>query len=508
MVNLKKNIVCNYVSQIYVTIIGIVLLPMYIKYMGSEAYGLIGFFAMLQVWFNVLDLGLTPTIARETARYRAGALSKLEFSQLYRALSMIFLSIAVVGGGVLFLLSESVATKWLNIESLSISDVIIAVQVMAISVALRWITGLYRGVVSGSEELVWLSGFNVIVATLRFVGVFFSMWHYGFTPIVFFVHQFCVALLENTGLALKTRELLPRKKDLNEKIGWSFEPIKPTLKFSLTIAFTASVWVFVTQTDKLVLSGILSLEDYGYFTLAVLVANGIIVIGGPISSAIMPRMARLHAENKHTEMIKVYRKATKLVSIIAGTTAITLIATAKPLLIAWTGDEYLASQAAPILRLYAAGNLFLSISAFSYYIQYAKGNLRYHLIGNLGLVVILIPCVILAAVNFGSLGAGYVWLSMNALFFLCWVAYVHHKLEPNLHLKWLISDVLKLIFPIMLFATFISLCAPKYSLSSRLENLLFVIIFGCLLFGGPVAIYARFKILLKRNRNSCGKKSR
>ena len=44
------------------------MLPMYIKYMGAEAYGLVGFFSMLQAWFNLLDLRLTPTIGRETAR--------------------------------------------------------------------------------------------------------------------------------------------------------------------------------------------------------------------------------------------------------------------------------------------------------------------------------------------------------------------------------------------------------------------------------------------------------
>ncbi len=63
--SLKKNIIANYASQLYVTGVGILILPLYIKYMGAEAYGLVGFFTMLQAWFAVLDLGLTPTIGRE-----------------------------------------------------------------------------------------------------------------------------------------------------------------------------------------------------------------------------------------------------------------------------------------------------------------------------------------------------------------------------------------------------------------------------------------------------------
>lgn len=475
---LRQNIIANYASQIYVTIIGIALLPMYIKYMGSEAYGLVGFFAMLQAWFGMLDLGLTPTVGRETARYRGGAVSALAFRQLYRALTVIFVIVATIGGGALFLSSRIIATKWLNLDNLLIDDVVIAVQIMAVSVALRWMTGLYRGVVTGSEKLVWLSGFNAIVATLRFAGVLVSMWYFGFTPLVFFIHQFIIAFIENICLAIKSHRLLPQKTSLSEAIGWSYQPVKPVLKFSLTIAFTASVWIFVTQTDKLVLSGVLSLENYGYFTLAILVANGIMVIGGPISSAVMPRMARLYAENKHDEMIKVYKQATQLVAIIAGSAAITLVVTAKPLLVAWTDDLHLAEQAAPILKLYAAGNLFLCIAAFSYYLQYAKGDLRYHLLGNAGLVVVLIPSVIFAATHFGGIGAGYVWLTMNILFLFVWVAYVHHKLEPGLHLEWILNNALKIIIPACIVASLFLLLDVNWLGDSRVANISLVILVG------------------------------
>lgn len=483
--SLKRNISASYLSQIYVTLVGILMLPLYIQYMGAEAYGLVGFFTMLQAWFVLLDLGLTPTIGRETARYHGGAMHALEYRQLYRALSVIFVVIAAVGGGGLFLLSGLVATRWLNVETLPLDEVRLSVQIMAISVAMRWMCGLYRGVVTGSERLVWLSVFSALVATLRFIVVLPVMWHFGFTPFVFFVYQLLVALVEVIGLFSKSRQLLPASNGLGRAIGWSFKPVKPVLKFALTIAFTSSVWVLVTQTDKLVLSGLLPLEEYGYFTLAVLVASGIMVISGPISSAIMPRMARLHAEGKNDELIRVYRSSTQLVSIIAGSAAITLACCAEQLLFAWTGDPQLAAKVGPILRLYAIGNGLLAVAAFPYYLQYAKGNLRYHLIGNAGMVVVLIPSIIFAATYFGGTGAGYVWLTTNSLFLLTWVAYVHHKIEPGLHIKWLSIDILTIVLPTIVIAGL--LLMPTVGLTGRLENLLYISIIGVLLIG--VAIF-------------------
>lgn len=35
-----------------------------------------------------------------------------------------------------------------------------------------------------------------------------------------------------------------------KEIGWSLQPVKPLLGFALTIAFTSSIWVLLTQLDK------------------------------------------------------------------------------------------------------------------------------------------------------------------------------------------------------------------------------------------------------------------
>ena len=441
--NLKINIVANYASQLYVTLIGIVLVPIYIQLLGAEAYGLVGFFSMLQAWFNLLDLGLSPTITRESARYHGGAMSALEYQRIFRALSTIFFFIAITGGTLLWLLSNTIANNWLKVETLSYNDVLLAIKIMAISVALRWISGLYRGVISGAERMVWISIFTVSMATLRFIGVLGSMWVWGYTISIFFIHQLIISGIEFSGLFLMSHKLLPKKRT---SIGWSFNSIRPLLKFSLTIAFTSSIWVFVTQTDKLILSGIIPLTEYGYFSLAVMVASGIMIISGPISSAIMPRMARLHSEEKKEEMLNVYLKATNLAAIIAGSASITISICSDLFLYAWTGNSILVSQASPILRLYAIGNGILVLTAFPYYLQYAVGNLKFHLYNNIVTAIILIPIIIYASINYGSIGAGWVWLSFHLTYFTFGVWYTHKKLAPDIHIKWLVI-IAKTIFP-------------------------------------------------------------
>lgn len=438
--SLKHNILANYASQIYVTLIGIVMVPLYVKYMGAEAYGLVGFFAMLQAWFQLLDMGLTPTMARETARFNGGASDALSLRRLLRALEGIFIGIAVLGCAAMVAGSGAIASSWLKVQQLPLAEVQHAILLMAVIVALRWVCGLYRGAINGFERLVWLSGFNIAVATARFVLVIPLFMYVGTSPTEFFSYQLVVAMIELMVLVTKTYRLLP-KANAGQRTPWQWAPLRGLLKFSLTIAFTSSVWVLVTQTDKLLLSKLLPLADYAYFTLAVLVASGVMVISGPISAALLPRLTKLAAEGDEAGLIRLYRNATQLVGVIAIPAALVLAFFAEQVLWAWTGDAAIARSAAPVLTLYALGNGILALGAFPYYLQFAKGDLTLHLIGNALFVLLLIPALVWATWQYGVIGAGYAWLGANSVYFLIWVPKVHRRFVKGLHTQWLLRDI-------------------------------------------------------------------
>jgi len=482
---LQSNIFAGYLSQIYITLIGILLLPLYMKYMGNEAFGLVAFFSLLQAWFGLLDVGLTPTVARETARFNGGALSLLDYRRLLRSLEGVFLMLALCSGLLLFSGASLIASRWLQIAQLSVAEVGAAIQFMGITVGLRMMCGFYRGVLSGAERIVLLAGFNSTIATARFVGVIPVLILFSAAPTAFFGYQLVVALAELViiiTLAYRTLPLLPS----DQPISWEWAPLKPVLKFSMTIAFTSSVWILATQTDKLILSKILPLAEYGGFMLAVLVASSIMMLTGPISSAIMPRMVKLEAEGDQAGLIQLYRHSTQYVTVLAGTVAVSMAFCAEPLLWTWTGDHSMARQAAPVLALYALGNGVLSVAAFPYYLQYAKGNLSMHLVGNAVFVCLLIPTTLWSAVNFGAVGAGYVWLGLNLVVFILWLPLVHRKFAPGLNVKWYFQDVIPILLVMILVG-----CAADQIVSwvdDRVLSFLFMSVFGLLVLLAGIAV--------------------
>jgi O-antigen/teichoic acid export membrane protein len=458
MTTLRRNVLFTYASQIYATVIGIVIVPVYIGYMGLEAYGLVGFYAMLQAWFLLLDLGLAPTMAREVARFRGGGIQAEVLRRLLQVLERIFVLVALVGALLIWTLSPWIATQWLQVEALPHEQVLSAVRLMALILGFRWIASLYRSAIGGFEQQVWLGKVNTVIATCRFVFVLAIFEYIGTTPAHFFGYQLVIAVLEVGVLALKTHRLMPRRSSLEGGSGTGLAVLGSVYRFSLSVAFTGSVWVFVTQSDKLLLSRLLTLSEYAHFTLAVLLASGVSIVAGPLSTAVLPRLTRLHTQARNQEMLDLYRKSTRWMVVIAAPVSAVLASSAYPLVQAWTGNADTASRVAPILAAYATGNGRLAVSAFPYYLQYARGNLKLHLYGSAVFVGLLLPLLFLLARDFGATGAGMAWLIVNGAYALFWVGFVHWKLVPGLHLKWLTIDVLPGVLVAAASATLFGSC--------------------------------------------------
>src|SRR5204863_3614200 len=142
--SLRRNIFVNYVSQVYVALIGIVMVPLYLKYMGIEAYGLVGFFAMVQAWSQVLDFGLSPTLGREAAKFNAGVTAAGSLNMFLRLLEIIFGVFGVAIIALSWALGPWVAESWLKLDALAPADVARCVGVVGIVLGLRLVSGVYR----------------------------------------------------------------------------------------------------------------------------------------------------------------------------------------------------------------------------------------------------------------------------------------------------------------------------------------------------------------------------
>src|SRR5690349_7028582 len=114
MSQLKKNIVANFVGSAWTALMSFVFVPIYIKFIGMEAYGLIGIFATIQGIFVLLDLGLGSTINREMARYSILSEHKQEMGNSARTMEYIYWIAAIIIMLLVLLISPYIANHWVK----------------------------------------------------------------------------------------------------------------------------------------------------------------------------------------------------------------------------------------------------------------------------------------------------------------------------------------------------------------------------------------------------------
>ena len=180
-------------------------------------------------------------------------------------------------------------------------------------------------------------------------------------------------------------------------------------------------------------------------------------------------MTYLLSQNNDRDMLALYRKSTQLIAIIVLplTGVIALFAT--ELLLAWTGNRAAADWAGPILFWLALGNGILTINAFQYYLQFAHGKLKTHVIYNTILAIIQIPLIIYIAITYGALAVAQAWFALRLATFLLWTPIVHHMLAPGVHFPWLAKEIAPTLIIAGSLLIFIRSLDIEYTLMSRPE---------------------------------------
>ena len=436
----KKNIAFNYLGQLYSTFIGILILPMFLQYMGAEAYGLVGFFTLLQAWLQLLDVGMSPTLGREVARLKNKQNEHWRLTTVVNTVELVFIGIALIAAVSLFFMQDWLASSWLTVEQLDTETITTAISIMAFIVAFRWVASINRSGINAYEQQVWMNVVDIIINTLRFPGALLLVINLDGNVLAYFYFQLVVVVIEVVTIRIKMRSLLPSK--LGKIKRFSMVELKRIAPFALSVGYTSGIWILLTQLDKLLLSKYLTLSEYGYFTLVGAVANGMTMLSSPVTKALLPRMTAMLEEQGEKPMLVLYQTATKFVACFVFPIAIIIAFNAEVVIYTWTGDVAAAQWVAPILPFFCLGSMVLAIMVFQYQLQYAHGVLKYHVKWNTFSVLINIPLIIYAATYHGALGVAWVWLAYRLLSLTVWCAFVHGKFAPGLHLKWLINCVL------------------------------------------------------------------
>lgn len=166
MSQLKKGAMLSYLTIILTNGIGLVLTPFMIAKLGDSEYGLYTLIGALIGYISVLDLGLTNTIVRYVAKYRA--LDDRKAEENFLATTMLLyavISVIIVGVGLVLYANLEYVFEALKPEELEKSRVMFAVLIFNLAITLPG--GAFSAVCSGYEQFVFPRTLNIVKYVVR-----------------------------------------------------------------------------------------------------------------------------------------------------------------------------------------------------------------------------------------------------------------------------------------------------------------------------------------------------
>jgi O-antigen/teichoic acid export membrane protein len=438
MSNLKKNVVSNYLGQGWTTLMNLAFVPLYIKYMGIETYGLIGIFALLQAGLALLDMGMTPTLSREMARFTGGDHDAQSIRDLLRSIEIIGLGIAVLVTLGTWAASDWLASDWLRAGRLPVEEVSRALAIMGAVSAMRFVENIYRSSIVGLQRQVLLNVVTGVMATLRGLGSVGILVWVSPTITAFFIWQGLVSLFTVGLFSVVVYRTLPA---LGRHARFSLDSLIAIWRFAAGMMTITLLAILLTQVDKVLLSRLLTLKTFGYYTLAGVVANTLYTLTLPITSAFYPQFTVLVTRAEEVALIRAYHKSAQLVTVLMGTAAIILIVFGDVVMALWTRDSVIVQEVAPLVAVLALGTLLNGLMWIPHQMQLAHGWTGLTVKVNIVAVAVLVPAILGVAPVYGAIGASWVWVALNVGYLLFEIYFMHRRLLRTEKWRWYQQDV-------------------------------------------------------------------
>lgn len=433
---MRLNLLAGFASSAWSALIMLAVVPLYLKYLGIEAYGLIGFFATTQALLQLLDMGLAPTINREVARASASG-NIQEAGKLLHSLAIIYWGMAGVIALLIVALAPLIAEYWLQSKAIPQQTISHALMLMGLVIACRWPVGLYQGAVMGAQRQAVSSIINMAMVTLGSLGAVAVLAFVSPTIEAFFVWQAFVGLLHSIGMRWAAWRAVGKSKstlfDANE--------LKRVWRFSLGMGGIAISSLIFTQLDKVILSKTLGLEEFGHYMLATAVVSGLYLLILPIFNIVYPRFSALIINENIEKLTALYRLGTRLLATVLFPIAMVLAVFPEDLVYIWTGNPDIAASVAPVITVLAIGSALHGVMYFPYALQLAYGMTRLSLKINAIMIVALVPLIIHFSLTYGALGGAMAWLVLHVMYVLLGTWMTHRRLLTGLGTQWLCQDV-------------------------------------------------------------------
>lgn len=419
------NIVSNYTSRIWNFIAIYVFTPIFLKYFGIESFAIISFYALILGTMSFADAGLSSAITREFAKSQP-AFDKF---RILKKLEYIYVLICFFVAILIFFIAPLIAKYWLKVESTNVINLIYYIRLIGIGVSFQLLSTIYFGSLMGLGLQVYPNSIQLFWSLLKNFGIVIIYNLYKIDIQFFFIWQIICNIIYVLFLRVMTLHLL--KKDNTPRSSTNKNKIlsDELVKYIFGMSLISIISALNIQADKIIISKLFALKEFGYYSLASTIAQIPLVIATPLSIVAFPDMTKKNYEKKEEDTLIIFERYSFAITTIVTIIGCCLLLFTKEVVLIWLGEKAFSiknlSLIVAVTQLLLLGGTFLSLQLMPYYLLLSKGLTKFTIIQGVVQLCFSIPASYFFITRYGILGIGFPWLIINfgAFIFLYYILY-------------------------------------------------------------------------------------
>jgi len=417
-----RHLLANVLGRSWGFVSTFLMVPVYVHLLGIQNFGVVALFLVISGVVAFLDLGLSPTLARELHDQRRDTQYKINLLFTYELVYAGMMAIVALFAG---LAPNRVFSILVSQQDLLRPEVMRSVSVVFFAAAAQMLFNFYVAGLMGVEEQI-KGNFVVVTAGIaRNAAVIIPLWLYP-KPIVFIMWSASFSL----GFAGLSRYFLYRAirrgREAHRPV-FSLRMITDNVDFTAGMFLVAATSSIVTQIDKLFISRVMGIDSLARYSLVSTFAQLIVFAVSPITLTLLPRLV-YGASGGDTEGVRAtLMTAHRLVSASVCSAIGGMLYFGPYLIGVWTGGKVDSASIGGYVGQLIVGYAFVALGTVPHSIAVANKSLKpILLLGGAG-ALFAIPAYWYSINSFGLAGAATTWLLLQLFIYPSYVYWVNRQ---------------------------------------------------------------------------------
>jgi O-antigen/teichoic acid export membrane protein len=486
---IARNSLINISGQIIPIIVAIITIPIIIKGLGLERFGILTLAWALTGYFNLFDFGIGRAITKIVSEHLGGN-KNYDISVMIGSGLTVITIMGCIGASLLYLFSPNLVSLIIKMPEPLVQETLVVMNILAITIPIVICSSYLRGILEAFQKFKYINYIRMPINISTYVGPAVLL-EFSKNLTYFALILLILRVIELITYLIYSKKLV--------KLKWkhyllNIYSIKELLKYGGWITITNILGPFVAYMDRFIIGSVVSINAVAYYATPSEIITRLMIIPSALSGVLFPAFSA-SLGNEMATAANIFERGLKYTIILIYPITITVYMFAEKFLEVWLGYQF-SENSTEVLKLLTIGALINSLSYIPYALIQASG--RPNFIAKQQFYTFPIFCMLIYILTnlYGVVGAAIAWTTRACIDFIILL----YKSNQILNIKSttkLIAFILPILIGLIILGSLLPIDTNGKILYVILQNIIFAIFFWFFIFRNDERIFFK-KILFNK----------